>query len=94
MTQRDIQVPAEVRGNPHAVELLRIWSLGQRQVFAARADVWSDPAGWGLLLVDLARHLAVAYVQAHGGDADAVLARIKAGFDAEWIAPTDDFGSR
>jgi hypothetical protein len=50
--------------------------------------MWQDPAAWGLVLVDLARHSAQAY-EHDGQKRDEVLARIRAGFDAEWSAPTD-----
>ncbi len=52
-------------------------------------EAWSDPAAWGILLVDIARHVAIAYQGADGRDANVVLARVKAGFDAEWTCPTD-----
>jgi hypothetical protein len=41
-----------------------------------------------LLLVDLARHVAAAYVK-DGHDAEVVLAGIRQAFEAEWDNPTD-----
>ena len=53
-------------------------------------DVWKDPAAWGIMLVDLMKHVASAYQQDTGqSDAD-VLKRIRAGFDAEWQHATDE----
>ena len=51
--------------------------------------LWSDPAAWGIMLVDLARHVALAYQQTQGLQSEDVLDRIKAGFDAEWNNATD-----
>ena len=48
-----------------------------------------DPAAWGILLVDLARHAASSYEQTSGLDRDAALERIKDGIDAEWNSATD-----
>ncbi len=55
-----------------------------------QTGLWNDPAAWGLMLVDLAKHAANAYSQIEGRDRDEVLNRIKAGFDAEWDFATDD----
>ena len=50
---------------------------------------FNSPAAWGLLLVDIAYHVANAY--AAGGDIEKeeVLERIKEMFDKEWENPTD-----
>ncbi len=85
----ELRVPQEVLDDPESRELLRVWLSGESQRFVLRPDVWDDPAAWGLLLADLARHVAYAYAQKQGGDPERVLERIKAGFDAEWISPTD-----
>ena len=72
-----------------AHEVLRVWSAADFPQQYALETTWQDPAVWGLLLVDIARHAARAYA----GDAlfteKEALARIKAGFDAEWRVPTD-----
>jgi Domain of unknown function (DUF5076) len=85
----ELRIPEEVLNDSEARELLRVWISGDVQRFALRPDAWSDPAAWGLLLVDLARQVVRGYVQKLGGDPEAVLARIKEGFDAEWTVPTD-----
>jgi hypothetical protein len=74
---------------PKSYEFLRVWMKGKTQQFILRTDVWEDPAAWGLLLVDLARHAARGYRKASGQEYEEVLARIKAGFDAEWSFPTE-----
>lgn len=80
--------PAIAASNPDAIEVLRVWAApGAPQQLTLRR-VWKDPAAWGLLLVDVARHVSRAYA-ADGSDERAVLARIRSGFDAEWGNPTD-----
>jgi Domain of unknown function (DUF5076) len=54
------------------------------------AGVWKDPAAWGILLADLARHVAHAYEQNAGLDKRTTLERIKDGFGAEFESPTDE----
>jgi len=58
------------------------------QVFTLNPNLWSDTGAWGLMLVDLAKHVANAYV-AQGFDANEALTRIRAAMDAEWAHPTD-----
>jgi hypothetical protein len=75
--------------NSNAIEVLRVWTApGADQQLTLRT-VWQDPAAWGLLLVDIARHASRAYA-ADGKDEKTVLKRIRAGFDAEWGSPTDN----
>ena len=80
--------PPPLASDRDAVEILRVWaaSTGDQQV--ALRTHWSDPAAWGLMLVDIARHAARAY-ERDGRDPAETLARIRAGFDAEWSSPTD-----
>lgn len=73
--------------DPQSVEILRVWDTpdGVQVTLNPR---WDDPGGWGLLLVDIARHAANAYAR-QGEDPRRALARIRQLFDAEWNAPTD-----
>ncbi|NJL71765.1 MAG: DUF5076 domain-containing protein [Candidatus Competibacteraceae bacterium] len=85
----ELSLPKQVTDDPLATEVLRVWLTGDTQTFILRSDVWDDPAAWGILLVDLARHLANSYT-ATSGNYQQVIDRIRAGFDAEWDHPTDD----
>ena len=85
-----LSIPPEAEADPKSIEIARIWAAGGSQHVTMKTGLWDDPAAWGLMLVDLARHAANAYVQIEGRDREEVLRRIKAGFDAEWDAPTDD----
>ena len=86
--QRAPDPPPIAREDADAVEVLRAWAApGQPQQVCLRTT-WKNPAAWGLLLVDVARHAARAYAN-EGHDPVAVLARIREAFDAEWSDPTD-----
>ncbi len=84
-----LSIPPAAESDPKSIEIARIWATGGKQHVTMMTGLWDDPAAWGLMLVDLARHAANAYVETEGKDLNEVLQRIKAGFDVEWDAPTD-----
>lgn len=79
----------EMRPPPAAVddaksfEIARLWVADDAQHVVLRTDVWPDPAVWGIVLADLARHVAVAYQHRDGHDLEDVLERVLAGFHTE-----------
>lgn len=86
--KNELDAPPIAASDKGAVEVLRVWaSPGKPQELTLRTT-WKEPAAWGLLLADVARHAANAYA-AEGHDRDEVLARITAMFQAEWDHPTD-----
>jgi hypothetical protein len=80
----ELSIPPSALASATAMELVRVWAAGGKQHVSLAAEMWDDPASWGIILVDLARHVAGAYEQTKGLDRAKVLGRIKAGFDAEW----------
>lgn len=86
----ELEIPSLAASDPEGLELARIWAADGKQVVSLRADAWDDPVAWGLMPVDLARHVALAYEQCGNRTRQDVLARIKEGFDAEWENPTDE----
>ncbi len=90
----ELPIPPAVRKHGDGVELGRIWAAGGNQHVSLASGVWEDPFNWGMMLVDLARHVANAYEQREGRSRAWVLARIKQGFDAEWADPTDEARGR
>src|SRR5437879_1023579 len=90
MAQSDqLQIPDPAKYDPRSFELLRVWVANEGQHVSLRAEVWKDPAAWGVMLCDLMRHIANAYQQDQGLDLATTLQRIKAGLDAELSSPTD-----
>jgi hypothetical protein len=83
----ELPIPPIAQRDRAAAEIARIWAAEGDQHVTLRAGIWEDPAAWGLLLVDLAHHVANAYAQ-QGLDRDEALLRIKEGFDVEWASPT------
>src|SRR5437868_6911910 len=86
---QQLRIPPAAESDPKAIELIRIWAANGKQHVSIATNIWEDPAAWGMMLVDLAKHVALAYQQTSGQDVASVLERIKEGFDAEWQHATD-----
>lgn len=84
----ELPLPPTIADAEKAMEMARIWIVDGDQHVVLSPNLWKDPAAWGLMLADLARHVAAAYA-AKGQDRGAVLGRIREALDAEWTAPTD-----
>ena len=87
---KELNVPLAAIADPNAVELVRVWAADGKQHVTISAEAWEDPATWGIMLVDLARHVANYYADERGMGREEVLARIKALFEAEWQSPTSE----
>lgn len=83
----ELPVPAPVLQAERSMELIRVWIADGDPVVVVSPNMWKDPGAWGILLVDLARHVAVAYSK-RGIDEGAARAKIREAFQAEWDHPT------
>ena len=92
MSQKKINElePPPIAKKEGSQELLRVWSAPDGPQQLSLKTTWDDPAGWGLLLVDIARHAAKAYAGSTAMSESDVLKRIRFGLDAEWESPTDN----
>ena len=86
---RQLPIPPDAAEDTRAIELLRIWAVKGKQHVSLATGLWDDPASWGIMLVDLARHVANAYSELKGMSHHEALLRLKDGFDAEWEEQTD-----
>ncbi|MBE3038142.1 MAG: DUF5076 domain-containing protein [Chloroflexi bacterium] len=89
MMSGELPIPGVAADDGTAVEIVRVWVAKRAQHVSVATGVWEDPAAWGIMLVDLAKHIAKAYSQTQGHDYASALARIKEGFDVEWDSATD-----
>ncbi len=85
----ELPIPHTVYASKRAMEIARIWIAGGDQHIILTPNLWEDPGNWGIMLVDLAKHVAKAYAGKNADQAK-VLSRIKAAFDAEWECSTDE----
>ncbi len=86
--KNELDPPPIALENPEAIEILRVWAAPGSPQQLTLKTAWKDPAAWGILLVDIARHAAKAYGN-EGIDPSETLKRIREGFDAEWSEFTD-----
>lgn len=86
----ELPVPPAAARDPNGVEAVRVWIANGDVHFSLSTGLWKDPAAWGLVLVDLARHVARAYEQEREMPAVDAAARIRVAIDAEWDSPTND----
>ncbi len=86
---RELVLPEEAETDPEAGELLRAWVVSGALHCSLKPTVWPDPGNWGILLADVARHVARA-VQLHDGRLPTeTIARIAHVFNCEIESPTD-----
>ena len=92
MSQKDaLRIPAAAIKDPRSLEVLRVWIANGEQHVALQFGMWEEPAAWGLLLADLARHIAGAHAQHDDGvDEENFLEEVRAGFEAEMDFPSGD----
>jgi len=86
----ELPIPPLAAQDDRARELLRVWAAAGKDHVVLATGLWDDPACWGIMLVDLIKHVAQSYEQSRGDSKEQVLARVKEGFDAEWKKATDE----
>lgn len=86
---RELQIPPSSVASEHAAEVVRVWINADKRMDTSLRTSFPDPMLWGILLVDIARHVARAYEQDGTHSQAEALSRIRTGFEAEWSNPTD-----
>ena len=86
-----LNIPPVAQRDQASFEVMRVWIAEQGQHVSIRSGAWEDPFAWGIVLADLARHVALAHeMQNPGTDKDKFLERLLEGFEAEIENPTDE----
>lgn len=75
-----------------AAEVLRAWVVGEELHCSLNASAFNDPATWGMVLADVARHIAQALHEDEGRDTTATLAAIRAALDEELARSASEGG--
>ena len=87
---QSLVIPPAAQHDQASFEVLRVWVADRGQHISIRSDAWEDASAWGILLADLARHIALAQqLQDKEVNPDRYLTRILEGFRAEIEGPTD-----
>lgn len=90
-TDNRLSIPPAAISDPHSVEMVRAWIANSALHCSLEVGVWSDKVGaWGILLADIARHVANAMEEQEGAAVSETIAAIRQAFDAEMDSPTDE----
>lgn len=88
---KTLAIPPAASRDRASFEVLRVWIAEKGQHVSIQSGAWEDPFAWGIVLADLARHIAQAHaLQKESVDPDKFLARLLEGFQAEIEDPTDE----
>lgn len=89
MADRDIK-PTTTGDQAH--EMIRAWVADGDLHCKLNIGSWGDnePMGWGILLSDVARHVADALYEQHGIEREHTLAAIRAVFNDELNSPSSE----
>ena len=90
-SQKFLDIPPAAQRDKASFEVMRVFIAEQGQHVSIQSGAWDDPFAWGIVLADLARHIALAQQLQHPEtDADAFVERLLEGFHAEIENPTDE----
>ncbi len=87
----ELRVPPSAVSDKQACELIRAWAAHGGLHCSLNVDAWPDDKaaiGWGILLSDVARHVADAFHQKKSWDKEETLSKIRAVFNAELSSPS------
>jgi Domain of unknown function (DUF5076) len=85
----ELLIPPIAEADPNAIEVVRVWVAKGALHVSINPFVWKDPEAWGIVLADLAGHLANAYQQEMGLDREETMRKITDLLVAELRNPTD-----
>jgi hypothetical protein len=87
-----ISIPPDALSDPDAREMLRAWVAHEGLHCTLNIGQWGEreASGWGVLLSDVARHVAQAMHKATGAEPSEILEEIRNVFNEELDEPTSD----
>lgn len=88
--EKEISIPPGAIDDPNRREMLRAWVAHEGLHCTLNIGQWGDreATGWGVLLSDVARHVAIALHEATGVDSADILEHIRIVFNDELDEPT------
>lgn len=63
----ELPTPPRAEETP-PLDVLRVWIVDQELHCSLQADAFPDPATWGVVLADVVRHIARAFLEQEGKD--------------------------
>jgi uncharacterized protein DUF5076 len=90
VTERELIAPPEALDDENATEVLRAWIAHEKLFCVLKPEGFEDVGSWGILLADVARHIANGLAEARELNTEESLNRIRELFDTELKQPTDE----
>lgn len=90
MKPRELIIPPAAISDPDAVELLRVRAAEEGQHVVITSDAWEDGPTWGVVLADLAIHVANMLQEQPSHSKEDVLNDLRVGFLQELANPVND----
>lgn len=86
----ELPIPPAARSDKNARELIRAWAANGGLHCSLSVDNWGEEEriAWGILLTDVARHVADALHDQKGWDRNETVAEIRRVFNAELESAT------
>lgn len=87
----ELMIPPSATSDKKACELVRAWAANGGLQCTLNIDAWTDDMmaiGWGILLSDIARHVADAVQQRKSIGGQETLSQIRKVFNSELDKPT------
>jgi hypothetical protein len=88
--KNELQIPAAAKSDAKSFELMRAWIADSDLHVSLQLGGWEEPAPWGVVLADLARHVANFYVDKMGMDREEVKAILREEFLEELASGSDE----
>jgi hypothetical protein len=87
---RELVVPPAAEKDPNSREMIRAWIADKALHCSLNVGTWAEreAIGWGILLSDVARHVADALEKSEGKDKGQFLDEVKRVFNDELEAPS------
>ena len=97
--KKSLLIPPKAANDPQSQEMLRAWIADQGLHCSLRVGVWQDQDmdeawAWGILLADVAKHVANALEESTGKDPRETMQAIKESFGTEVHKPTSKHKGR
>lgn len=87
----ELQVPPSATSDKNACEIVRAWAAHGGLHCSLNVNAWPEEGAdirWGILLSDLARHVADALYKSNQLDRERTLSKIRTVFNSELNTPT------
>ena len=90
MALRELLIKPDAHAADESCEILRGWVIDKRLQISLLPGAFPKPFGRGILLADVAHHIANALADSQGADRSTVLQDIARAFNVEMNTPTTE----